>query len=119
MSGARPAPDEAAVPAPASLRATLLLAAGFALGYGWILFRAIANLVAVPQVYLDLGAPEATPWWLLVLGLALPIVFFAGALLLGRGRGLFDRALLLAAGLAAASATALAAVGIVGVLPVG
>ncbi|MBN9606184.1 MAG: hypothetical protein J0G30_06195 [Actinomycetales bacterium] len=94
----------------------LVAALLFAVGYGWILFGAISNLVALPELYRALGIPETTPWALLVAGVALPPVLYAGALLLGRRRATVDRVILLAVGLAAASATAISGVAIAAVL---
>jgi len=84
----------------------VLFAALFALAE----LAAVSNLIALPQVYDALGVPEAVPWWLLVLGVAIPPAAFVVALLLGRRRPAGDRALLLLVGLAAAHALALSSV---------
>jgi hypothetical protein len=60
----------------------------------------VSNLVALPGFYDYYGIGEATPWVLLVLGVALPVVIYVVALLLGRGRALFGRALILTVALA-------------------
>lgn len=77
----------------------------FALLYGWFLFGAASNLVALPALYAAQGYAEYTPWLTLVLGVALPPVLFTAALLIGRRRMLSTRVLALAAGLAATAAT--------------
>jgi hypothetical protein len=83
------------------------VAALFALLYGWFLFAAASNLIALPPLYAAQGYAEYTPWVTLVLGVVLPPVLFVGALLIGRRRMLSTRVLALAAGLAAVAATSL------------
>ncbi|HWM34124.1 MAG TPA: hypothetical protein VNR36_07780 [Pseudolysinimonas sp.] len=73
------------------------------------LFQGIANLVALPAYYAQLGIGEHTPWWLLVLGVALPPVAFTAALLIGRGRIISHRVALLLASLATVNALVLSA----------
>jgi hypothetical protein len=97
-------------PSRPALVVTVLL---FALLYGWSLFQAISNLSALPAVYDYCAIADATPWPLLVAGVAIPVVLFAVALVLGRGRELFARVLLLAVGFGATSALALSATQIV------
>ena len=60
----------------------------------------VSNLVALPGFYDYYGIGEATPWVLLMLGVVLPVVIYLVALLLGRGRALFARALILTVALA-------------------
>jgi hypothetical protein len=71
------------------------------------LFQGISNLVALPVFYAQLGIGEYTPWWLLVLGVAVPPVAFAAALLLGRRRVVTHRVVLLAVSLATVNALVL------------
>jgi hypothetical protein len=71
----------------------IAVAAVFALLYGWFLFTASSNLIALPALYAAQGYAEFTPWVPLVLG--------------GR-RILSTRVLVFAAGLAATAATSLA-----------
>ena len=42
------------------------------------------------------------PWWLLIIGVAAPVLLYLAALWIGRGRELFPRTLILAVGLATA-----------------
>lgn len=79
----------------------------FALLYGWFLFAAVSNLVALPALYELQGVPEYTPWTTLVAGVVVPPVAYLAALVLGRGRALSARVVVLAAGLAATAAVAL------------
>ena len=82
----------------------------FAILYVYPLFEGISNLIALPPYYAQLGIGGAVPWYLLVIGVAAPVILYLTALLLGRGRELFPRALILAVGLAATNALALSVV---------
>lgn len=86
---------------------TILLVLLFAVLYALLLITPIANLVSLPDLYEFLGVADAVPWPLLIAGIVVPPVAFLVALLLGRGRPLFDRALVLTVGLAASSAVGL------------
>ena len=87
----------------------ILLSALFALLHLWALFQGLANLIAVPTFYVQTGLAEFTPWWLLVLGVAMPELTFAAAMLIGRGRRLSHRVALLLVSLATANAFVLTA----------
>lgn len=69
--------------------------------YAYALVEPIGNLIGLPQ----LGF-EITPlgWFWLVAGVALPVVAYAFALWIGRGRSAGARLTLLAAGLAVVAA---------------
>lgn len=88
----------------------------FALLYAAILLTPVSNLLELPRFYELLGLADAVPWGLLVAGVVVPPLCFAVALLLGRRRPLFDRALLLAVGLGAASALGLGIIAWAGAL---
>jgi len=60
----------------------------------------VSNLVALPEFYEYFGIGDATPWALLVLGVAIPVVVYLVALFLGRGRPLFARTLIFTVSLA-------------------
>ncbi|RQP11566.1 MAG: hypothetical protein EAS51_05485 [Microbacteriaceae bacterium] len=79
----------------------------FAALYGWFLFSAVSNLVALPALYTAQGFAEYIPWTPLVLGVIVPPVAYLAALLMGRGRALSARVVVFAAGLAATAAAAL------------
>jgi len=85
----------------------IVIAVVFAVLHAYALFQGISNLVALPEVYLQLGIAGLTPWWLLLVGVAAPPLAFAGALVLGRGRILSHRVLLLAVSLATVNAIVL------------
>ena len=82
----------------------IVVAAVFAVLFALATFGPVANLIALPQYYDYLGIGEATPWGLLVLGVVLPALLYLAALLLGRGRPPFARALILTTALATAFA---------------
>jgi hypothetical protein len=107
MSAARPASEhpvpDAAAPPPGVV-AIALVSALFALLHGYTLWLAISNLVALPGVYELLGIGDAVPWPLLIAGVAAPVILFVAAVLLGRGRTLAHRVLLLAVSLGATNA---------------
>lgn len=88
----------------------------FALLYAYPLFEGISNLIALPPFYTANGIGAAVPWWLLIIGVAAPVLLYLAALWIGRGRELFARALILAVGLAAANALVLSAVSWAGAL---
>jgi hypothetical protein len=93
-----------------SLVVLVILWIVFAILYGYPLFQGISNMIALPPYYAELGIGGAVPWYLLVIGVAAPVILYLAALLLGRGRELFPRALILAVGLAATNALALSVV---------
>jgi hypothetical protein len=91
------------------------LALGFAVLYAYDLWEAVSNAVSLPQVYSLYGLDTAeVPWVLLVAGMLLPVVVFAVAAVLGRGRALPARALLFAVGLALVAVLSLDLVAIQG-----
>ena len=61
--------------------------------YAYVLWQAIGNIVQLPKV---LGS--VTPWWLLILDVALPFVVYVAALLLGRRHGTLARSAFFAIG---------------------
>lgn len=86
------------------LAATLVALVFAALG-GWFLYQAIGNLVNVPAAYEAFEWADRIPWAILIAGVALPVVLYVGALLVGRGRSLTERVIVFAAALAATAAT--------------
>lgn len=85
--------------------AVSLVALVFAALTGWFLFQAIGNLIGTPRAYENFGWADRVPWAILIAGVVLPVVFYVGALLVGRGRLLTERVLVFAAALAATAAT--------------
>ena len=88
----------------------------FALLFAYPLFAGISNLIAVPPYYAANGIGGAVPWWLLVIGVAAPVLLYLAALWIGRDRELFPRALILAVGLATTNALVLSVVSLAGAL---
>jgi hypothetical protein len=74
---------------------SIVIAVVFGLLNAYVLWNAIGNLVNLPK---EFGA--VTPWWLLILDLAVPVVAFAAAFVVGRRRSLGARALFFLIGLA-------------------
>jgi hypothetical protein len=72
---------------------SLVIAIVAALLYAYVLWQAIGNMVQLPKV---LG--YVTPWWLLILDVALPVVVYVVALLLGLRRRTLARAAFFAIG---------------------
>ncbi len=87
----------------------LIVALLFALAFGYDTVEAVANLQQLPLLYLGSGIAEATPWWLLVAGIALPALLFAGALWVGRGMRLVPKAGMLLVALAVSAQLSLLA----------
>jgi hypothetical protein len=57
---------------------SIVLAVGAAILYAYVFWWAIGNLAGLPG-----ELKSATPWWLLILDVALPVVVYAAAILLG------------------------------------
>ena len=57
----------------------------FALAFGYDTVEAVANLQQLPLLYLGSDIVDATPWWLLIAGVALRLVAKAGVLLVALG----------------------------------
>jgi len=76
----------------------------FGLLYAYDLWEAVNNAIELPRQYAEiakLGIPVGeVPWTLIVANMLVPPVVYLFAVLLGRGRGAFARAVLLAVGLA-------------------
>ena len=87
----------------------VVIAVVFGLLHLWALFQGVSNLIALPGFYAQSGLGAYTPWWLLVLGVLVPVATFVAALLLGRRRMLSHRVALLVVSLATANAFVLSA----------
>ncbi len=86
---------------------SLVVAALFGLFFAYDVWEAIGNLFGVPAEYSALGIGDRTPWWLLWTGVAIPPVTFVIAVLLGRRRNVFGKALIFLVGLAVVAALTL------------
>jgi phosphoglycerol transferase MdoB-like AlkP superfamily enzyme len=88
-------------------RLAVLVVAGALFAYPF--WTALGNLLNLPSYYqAQFGVSvDSVPWALLIAGVALPALSFLGATVIGWKRGAGSMALLLTAGFAAVSATAL------------
>jgi hypothetical protein len=91
----------------------VIVAVVFAVLFALALITPVSELVALPQYYAANGIGDATPWPVLIAAVAVPVVLYVVALVLGRGRAPFERALVLLVALAASFALHLAAVELV------
>ena len=117
--GSSPAPASPAAPStapPPGRLAVVLVTLLFAVLHAYPLWLAISNLMALPGVYELVGIGDAVPWWLLVIGVAAPVLLFTAAVLLGRRRSLAQRVLLLAVSLGTTNAVGLSIAALVAAL---
>lgn len=91
----------------------MIVAVVFGFLFALALVAPVSELVALPAYYEANGIGDATPWPVLVAAVVVPVLFYIVALLLGRGRVPFERALVLLVALAASFALHLAAVELV------
>jgi hypothetical protein len=56
----------------------------FGLAFAWDLWEALGNLVGLEPFYRAVGIGDQVPWPLLWVGVAIPVVVFAAALLVWR-----------------------------------
>jgi hypothetical protein len=75
--------------------ASIAVAIVFGLLNAYLLWNAIGNLITLPKEFGTL-----TPWWLLILDVAVPVAFYCVAFVLGRRRSLPSRAFLFLVALA-------------------
>ena len=94
----------------------ILVPVVFGVLFALALVMPVSDLLALPAVYEAYGIGDAVPWPLLVLSVALPPVLYAAALVLGRGREAFPRALLLTVALATSFALYFGIFALVGAL---
>ena len=87
---------------------SILIAAVFGILYAYVLWTAIGNLIQLPVA---LG--EVTPWWLLILDVALPVGVYVVAFLVGRRQPIGVRALLFFIGATVLSAATVGSIAFV------
>lgn len=96
---------------------SLVVAAIFGLFYAWNVWQSVATMFVLPQFYDVYGyGAENVPWWLLWVGVAVPIVAFLLAFVIGRRSNVLVKALVFLAGLAVTSALGIAIIALEGVL---
>ncbi len=83
---------------------SLAVAALFGLVYAYFVYQAIRNVIELPKTYSAIGLADAVPWPLLIVGLAVPIVIYVLAFVIGLRRGLLDKALVFLIGVATTAA---------------
>ncbi len=80
----------------------------FGLFYAWDLWEAVSTMFELPVFYEAYGYDVgALPWWVLIVMVALPVLVFAAAVVLGRRRSLLARVVLLLVGLSVVAALTL------------
>lgn len=87
----------------------LIVAALFALAFGYDTVEAVTNLQQLPLLFIGADIDASIPWWLLIAQVALPAVLFAAALWVGRRMRLVARAGVLLAALAVSAQLSLLA----------
>ncbi|MGV8882826.1 MAG: hypothetical protein ACOH19_11805 [Rhodoglobus sp.] len=96
---------------------SLVVAAIFGLFYAWNVWQSVATMFVLPQFYDVYGyGAENVPWWLLWVGVAVPIIAFLLAFVIGRRSNVLVKALVFLAGLAVTSALGIAIIALEGVL---
>ena len=84
---------------------SILVAAVFGVLYADILWNSIGNLVNLPALF-----ASVTPWWLLILDVALPVVVYVVAFFPGRRRSLGARAMFFLIGLGVLACSTVASI---------
>ena len=111
-------PNRASLGSPASgpgptdrgARAGVVLVLGLLVA--WFTWDAVGNLVALPELLTQLGLAQSIPWPALVLGVAMPVVYYAAAIVIGARLTLARLTLVLIASLAAIAATRLSLIAV-------
>lgn len=96
---------------------SLIVAALFGPFYAYDLWEAVGNLINLPPFYDAIGyGSENVPWWLLWIGVALPLVIFLAAFVVGRRRNVGVKALVFLVGLSISAGLSLGVLGLEQVL---
>ena len=90
---------------------SLVVAGLFALFFAYDVWEAVDNLISLPRFYeasaLD---PAGLPWWLLWIGVIVPVAVFVAAFIIGRRRNVGEKAVIFFVGLAVSSGLGLGAI---------
>jgi len=90
---------------------SLVVAGLFALFFAYDVWEAVDNLISLPRFYEDRGLdPAGLPWWLLWIGVGVPVVVFVAAFIIGRHRNVGEKAVIFFVGLAVSSGLGLGAI---------
>lgn len=88
-----------------------IIAVLFALFYAYDVWAAVSPFFALPAFYSSIGLnPGAVPWWVLIIGVAVPPVIFALALAVGWRRNALEKALIFFVGFAVVSGLSLSVI---------
>jgi hypothetical protein len=88
-----------------------IVAVLFALFYAYDVWAAVSPFFALPAFYSSIGLdPNAVPWWVLIIGVAVPPVVFALALAAGWRRNALEKALIFFVGFAVVSGLSLSVI---------
>jgi len=93
---------------------TLVVSAAFGLFFALAIWAAVGNAIRFSRAWAQFD--QAAPWWLLALGILLPIGLYVLAFVLGRYRRPLELAVLMLTALAVSSALTLALTALVQVL---
>ncbi len=95
----------------------LTIAGVFGLFYAYDLWEAVSNFVELPVAYKQYGLDTADiPWWVLIIGLAIPPVVFATAFIVGRKHGALGKVLIFIVGLAVVAGLSLGVIALEAIL---
>jgi len=110
-----PAPSASAAtgqPDRGSRAARLVVVVLLGLIVAWFTWDAVGNLVALPELLTQLGLAESIPWPALVLGVVMPAVFYAAAIVIGARLVIARLTLVLITSLAVIAATRLSLIAV-------
>ncbi len=83
---------------------SLVVAGVFALFFAYDVWEVVGNLISLPQFYQASGLdPAGLPWWLLWIGVIIPVVVFVAAFIIGRHRNVGEKAVIFFVGLGVSS----------------
>jgi len=83
---------------------SLVVAALLGLFYAYDVWEAIGNMINLPPFYDSIGiGSKHVPWWLLWIGVAIPVIVYILAFVIGRHRNVGAKAVIFIVGLALAA----------------
>lgn len=83
---------------------SLIVAAVLGLFYAYDVWEAVGNMINLPAFYDSIGVgSKHVPWWLLWIGVVIPVAVFLLAFVIGRRRNVGDKAVVFIVGLALAA----------------
>jgi len=83
---------------------SLVVAGLFALFFAYDVWEAVDNLISLPRFYEASGLdPAGLPWWLVWIGVIVPVAVFVAAFIIGRRRNVGEKAVIFFVGLAVSS----------------